>query len=192
MEKDNLNKVESSLRNLFSKFVNNPFYYFYEEDVRVELAQLLKNTFHEIEVNYFDNKIITSPIKCEYPSNLANKQKHDIVLVKQNGHQNIYNLDLSIIFELKLGSKNYDRCGELKEDIKKLLNYNSQLEFGIALYFYQDIIDENNFLIWFNDIIDEFIKIEIDEIVIEPKVVNTFIITPNKTILKAIKYKEFH
>ncbi|MBK7103824.1 MAG: hypothetical protein IPH62_00870 [Ignavibacteriae bacterium] len=191
MEENNLLIFESSLKELFSKFANNPFYFFYEEDVRVELAQILKSKFKNIEIDHLKNKIITSPIKCEYPSSLANKQKHDIVQVKKNSLNNIYNLDLSVIIELKLGSINYDRCGVFKEDIKKLLSYNSQLDFGIALYFYQNNIDEKYFTNWFNDIVVNFNQIEFQQLTIEPKVVNTFIITPN-TILKTFTYKEFY
>lgn len=191
MENDYNSVLIVSLKELFSQFSSNPYYYFYEEDVRIDLALKLMQHIKPIEFSHFQRSIQTIPIKCEYPSSLASKQRHDIVFVKPNGLSNIYNLDIPIAIELKLGSKSYDRCSEFKEDVKKLLGYTSDNFIGIAIYFYQDDIDSILFEKWFEDIVEKFEKIEIENITIDVSRVNSFIITPDKSVLKAISYKAY-
>ncbi len=192
MEENNyFSIIEHCLRELILNFQSNPYYYFYEEDIRVDLATRLINKTKTKEFIHFENKIITTPVKCEYPGILANKLRHDIVLVKQNSLNNIYQLDLPIIIELKLGSKSYDRCAVFKEDIKKLLNYNTNTSLCIALYFYQDLADNKLFSSWFSDIINEFIELETNNITLDNRLVNSFIIPPSKNILKSISYINF-
>jgi len=188
-ENSYLELLRVSLVELLLKYRRNPYYYFYEEDIRVELARLLIDKFSTIKVEHSQNIITTSPVKCEYPSTSDNKKRHDIVIVNQNGLKDIYNLDLSVIIELKLGSKSYDRCSEFKEDIIKILGYDLNIKLGIALYFYQDEINHSNFLGWFSDIINEFILVDIEKLTLEPNCLNTFIITPSQSVLKAISYK---
>jgi hypothetical protein len=72
-----LNLLHIALIELLAKYKSNPYYYFYEEDIRVDLAQLLINKFDNIEVQHFNQKITTTPVKCEYPSSLANNDRHD-------------------------------------------------------------------------------------------------------------------
>lgn len=184
--------IQQSLAEIITKFIQNPYNYFYEEDVRVDFAQILIRKFSLIEIEHFGAKIITSPVKCEYPSSLATKDRHDIVIVKSNNMKNIYNLDLPVIIELKLGSKSYDRCSDFKLDIKKILGYSTHIDFGIALYFYQDLVDLNNFTKWFDDIVNEFQQISTDDLSISHGCLNTFIITPNKLLLKSISYKNIY
>ena len=97
---------------------------------------------------------------------------------------NIYNLNLPIVIELKMGSKCYDRCAEFKEDIKKLLGYCLDKNFiGIAILFYQDEIETNLFEGWLNDTVDKLKLIEHNKIELKEASVNCFIITPSKYIL---------
>ena len=190
MENNNYYSVLiASLKDLFIQFNDNPYDYFYEEDVRVDLAQKLMHYIKPIEFIHFKRSIRTIPIKCEYPSSLASKQRHDLVFVEPNSLSNIYNLDIPIAIELKLGSKSYDRCSEFKEDIKKFLGYTLDNFIGICIYFYQDEIDLILFEKWFEDIVEKFEKIDAENITIDISAVNSFIVTPNKSILKAISYK---
>ncbi|MHB1687903.1 MAG: hypothetical protein ACYCVH_11065 [Ignavibacteriaceae bacterium] len=180
----------SALKDMFDQFIRNPYYYFYEEDLRVYLAQQLFQQIKPIEVKHLGKPIITIPIKCEYPSNSANGKRHDIVFIKRDDSKNIYTFDIPIAIELKLGSKSYDRCSEFKEDIKKLLEYKSidPNNLGIAIYFYQDEIDNKLFIEWFRDIVEEFDKVEIDNITFDSPSVNSFIVTQS-SVLSAVSYK---
>ena len=76
--------LEITLNEFFLNFIKNPYCYFYEEDIRVDLVKKLIERTDYIELSHFNKNIITSPIKCEYPSSLATKQRHDIVFVKSN------------------------------------------------------------------------------------------------------------
>lgn len=186
MEIEILQKV---LNNFVNSYRSNPFKYFYEEDIRVNIGNDLLNNFETVEFTHQNSIINTSPIKFEYPSSFASKQRHDIVYLKANASKNIYNLDISIAIELKLGSLSYDRCAKFKEDILKLIGGYSNKEFtGIAVYFYQDKINSKLFQEWFNDIIENFEIIYSQQIILEKSKVNTFIITP-EYILKANNYR---
>lgn len=181
-------KIQNAINRIIKRFSNNPYYYFYEEDLRVEFGMELLNEFEKIDFVYKNNIIKTSPIKFEYPSQQSNKQRHDIVLLKPDTANNIYNLELSSAIELKLGSKIYDRCADFKEDIRKLLGYSDTEFLGVALYFYQDIIDSSLFTIWFNDIIESFENIKTKNNIEINNGLNTFIILPNE-ILRVNKLK---
>jgi hypothetical protein len=155
----------------------------------VDLGNDLVNNFKTVEFIHKNTIVNTSPIKFEYPSSFASKQRHDIVLLKKNSSNNIYNLDIPVAIELKLGSLSYDRCAKFKEDILKLLGGYSNKEFtGIAVYFYQDKIDPNLFKEWFIDTIENFEIINLNLFTLEESKVNSFIITP-EYILKANDYK---
>jgi hypothetical protein len=183
-----INKIQSSINRIIQRFSENPYYYFYEEDIRVELGMDLLSEFEKTSCTHYDRIIKTSPIKFEYPSQQSNKQRHDIVLLKPESSNNIYKLELSSAIELKLGSRIYDRCSDFKEDIRKLLGYSYNEFIGVALYFYQDVIDSNLFNIWFNDIVESFESIRgVNNIKINYGL-NTFIILPSE-ILKVIKLK---
>lgn len=185
----NIVTIQNSINKIIQRFCREPFCYFYEEDIRVDLGNELVNNFKTVEFIHKNTKINTSPIKFEYPSSFASKQRHDIVLLKANASKNIYNLDISMAIELKLGSLSYDRCAKFKEDILKLIGGYSNKEFtGIAIYFYQDKIDAKLFQDWFNDTIENFEIINSDQIIIEQLKVNTLIITP-EYILKANNYR---
>jgi hypothetical protein len=180
----------STLIDTFNRFSENPYYYFYEEDIRVDIVPKLIQQINPINVKHFDKNIQTIPIKCEYPI-LSSKQKHDIVFILPNDLNNIYNLDIPIAMELKLGSKSYDRCSEFKEDIKKLKYYKSMKDdyLGIAIYYYQDDIDHKYFREWFSDIVEQFDDLKIEDITFNYSKVNSFIITPSNTVLSAVRYK---
>lgn len=183
--------TQNSINKIIQRFCKEPFYYFYEEDIRVDLGNELVNNFKTVEFIHKNTMINTSPIKFEYPSSSASKQRHDIVFLKANASKDIYNLEISIAIELKLGSLSYDRCAKFKEDILKLIGGYSNKEFtGIAVYFYQDKIDSKLFQEWFNDIIENFEIINSNQIILEQSKVNTFIITP-EYILKANNYRVF-
>ncbi|GIK21411.1 MAG: hypothetical protein BroJett005_08250 [Ignavibacteriota bacterium] len=181
--------IQNSINKIIQRFSQNPFHYFYEEDIRVDLGNDLVNNFKTVEFIHKNTIVNTSPIKFEYPSSFASKQRHDIVLLKKNSSNNIYNLDIPVAIELKLGSLSYDRCAKFKEDILKLLGGYSNKEFtGIAVYFYQDKIDPNLFKEWFIDTIENFEIINLNLFTLEESKVNSFIITP-EYILKANNYK---
>ena len=186
---DELLLVENCLKEKAIKFVNNPYFYFYEEDIRADFAHYMLKQVQAETFPHMDKRISTIPIKFEYPSSFASKQRHDIVFLKPNASNNIYNLDISIAIELKLGSLSYDRCAKFKEDINKLIGGHKQKPFtGLAVYFYQDKINKELFNTWFNDTMELEI-INVNQISIEKLEVNTFIITPEENILKAKGYK---
>jgi hypothetical protein len=190
MANDNYKSIVSSaFIDILKQFRENPYYYFYEEDIRVDLAQKLIKESEQIEVTHphSHKKILTTPIKCEYPGNQQNNNRHDIVFVQRNSFDNIYILDIPVIIELKLGSKSYDRCSEFKEDIKKLLGYkyNHSINLGIAVYFYQDEVESKLFDIWFRDIIEKFKKVEMEKITFDSPdspLINSFIVTPDSIL----------
>lgn len=182
-------KIQNSINKIIQRFCQTPFYYFYEEDIRVDLGNELVNNFKTVEFTHQNIIVNTSPIKFEYPSGFASKQRHDIVLLKADASKNIYNLDILNAIELKLGSLSYDRCAKFKDDILKLIGGCLNKEFtGIALYFYQDKINPKLFQEWFKDTIGNFEIINSNQINLEQSKVNTFIITP-EYILKANNYK---
>ncbi len=184
--------IQNSINKVIQQFAQNPFNYFYEEDIRVDLGNDLLSNFKVADFTHNNSIISTSPIKFEYPSSFASKQRHDIVLLKKNASNNIYSLDISVAIELKLGSLSYDRCSKFKDDIIKLFGGYINKEFtGLALYFYQDKIDSNLFEDWFKDIIESFEIILQNQISIDKLKVNTFIITP-EYILKAKSYRLLH
>jgi|SRR5690606_23204264 len=181
--------VENWLNTISTNYFSNPYFYFYEEDIRADFAFYMLGKIQATIFTHINKEISTSPIKFEYPSSFASKQRHDIVFLKANNSKNIYNLDISIAIELKLGSLSYDRCAKFKEDILKLLGGYSIKEFtGIAIYFYQDKIDSKLFKEWFNDTVESFEIINSNEIRLEELKVNTFIISP-EYILKANNYR---
>ena len=184
-----LSLVETCLKEKANKFISNPNFYFYEEDIRADFAFYMLEKIQPTTFTHVNREISTLPIKFEYPSSFASKQRHDIVFLRANASKNIYSLDISIAIELKLGSLSYDRCAKFKEDILKLLGGYSNKEFtGIAVYFYQDNIDSKLFKEWFNDTVESFEIINSNEINLEESKVNTFIITP-EYILEAKNYR---
>ncbi len=180
--------IQNSINKIIKQFIENPFFCFYEEDIRVELGNDLLCNFKTVEFTNGNDIVNTSPIKFEYPSSYASKQRHDIVFLEKNNSNNIYSLNIPVAIELKLGSSNYDRCAKFKEDILKLFGGIQNKKFtGIAIYFYQDEKESDLFYSWFKDIIKSFEIIKAGCINIENLKVNSFIITP-KYILKAKEY----
>ena len=185
----NLILVEEVFKQILKRFVKEPYYYFYEEDIRADFAFNFISQIKPIEYMHIENKISTLPLKFEYPSSVDDKKRHDIVFLKLDSGKDIYKLDISIAIELKLGSKSYDRCAKFKKDIAKLARCKNFQDFtGIALYFFQDKIDYNLFNTWFKDTIESFDKININQISIEKSAINTFIVIPEEYVFKAKTY----
>lgn len=178
----------SGLQNMFARFQKSPYSYFYEEDIRVELASDLKNALPLIEVLHNDQIVRTSCVKCEYPSNNIQRYNHDIVFVKANSND-IYNLEISVALEIKLGSNNYDRCKKFKKDIRKLRSLQNESFTGICIYFFQDNLDVDKHISWYSDITDAFLQKPIDEIEIHQGEITTIIVGPNKELLITNCYK---
>lgn len=168
-------RFEKALKEFIKKFSFNPFFFFYEEDIRADLSVFLSNYFDELNFNVKEgfNKILgldvikSSPVKCEYPRNLNKKNRFDVAIL-YNDSDDFYNCDVKIAIEIKLGSILYDRVGKFKEDIKKLrsrLNENLTRNFlGVGIYFYQNNIDLKNILRWFPEINQEIREIRINDI----------------------------
>lgn len=198
--KDKLTLIKNDLLKVIVQFKQNPFLYFYEEDLRVDLVTSMKNSldesiFFNIPSNFnsiCDSSFIiqkkhikSSPIKTEYPVILKNKRRFDIVYLENNGYD-FYNLKPKLAIELKLGSDliGSDKCLQFKKDFKKLVKYRNLMIMqnetftGIATYFYQtEIKDKLLFNKWFSD---TFLLSEIDytKLTIEENCVNVIIVYP--------------
>ena len=179
-----LTKIQESVNFIFGKFSLNPYRYFYEEDLRVELGYQLLENFDSVSFKNRDNVIKTSPIKFEYPSSLKNGKRHDIVLLKPNEYNDIYNCDISCAIELKLGSKITDRCADFKEDLKKLSNYKMKEFIGIALFFYQDNVAFDLLKKWFEDISSDFEVIKLNGGISINYGNNFYIVRPGNEIIR--------
>ncbi len=194
-----LKKFKDAIFNTVKSFYNNPFIFFYEEDLRVFIThKLIEESFEKVKFeikkdfqNHLGkNPIYSLPIKAEYPPTSKKKKRFDIVYLENNGFD-FYNLPVTVALELKLGSKIYDRCNKFKDDIKKLvesLSTKGDLNFcGIALYFYQNDDSLANINKDFGEttLFEEFVIAK--EFNLTDNLVHVFIITPTR-----IYYSEKH
>ena len=159
---ENISFFTIAIKNLLVKFHANPFYFFYEEDVKTYLLSQLSNMFDEEEFSVrhdFVNKLSVSkiksiPIKSEYPYVRGKISKYDISLIEAIG-DNHYDLPSSIVIELKLGSAIYDRCSNFKDDLRKLIFYRNNAEtnnsLGISLFLNQSSLTEKEIKSWLMD-----------------------------------------
>lgn len=160
---------EGVLVDFINKFITNPFYYFYEEDLRCSLISNLADSFKEIKFNVkpdFVTKlknitIYSTPIKCEYPHSGKNHNRFDIAFIESIS-EDFYNCEVRIGVEIKFGSPIYKRKSGFIKDIDKLKKKFSESlvnQFlGIGLYFYQGAITIDDIKKWFPETTIEVIE----------------------------------
>lgn len=153
--------LEKVLNDFINEYQSTPIKYFYEEDLRAELLNLLlrENIFNvKIPItpgngwlkDYLligEKEIDTSGIKAEYPSN----KRFDIAFIDPNRitAENLYNhyiFECLFAVEIKLSQKD-NQNSAFKLDIEKLKDYKKSHHFftGIAINFEQNLnINLNN------------------------------------------------
>lgn len=161
METNNLLlKVKQALNEVIMEFQPNPFNFFYEEDIRATLYCKFKEKFKDNMGSYgidkqfkdlikiLNGKMDSNIVKAEYPTGFS-KEWFDIAVLHPN-HNDSYKCPVQVGIEIKLGSKETKMqryVSSFLKDIESLAEYqkHSTKSFtGIALYFYQTILDDSN------------------------------------------------
>ncbi len=191
--KQNILNFTKAIKNVISKFQSNPFYFFYEEDVKLYLYSQLLNLFDEEEfpirkdfaISFGIDKIKSTPIKAEYPHRSGEISKYDISLIEAIG-ENHYEMPSSIAVELKLGSVKHDCWSGFVDDLRKLLMFkmisNLENKLGIAIYFYQSAFKEDEIKKWLKDFSYDFTLISIDEFTMFDDEISALIVTSESKI----------
>lgn len=145
--------VTESLQSLIKTYQTNPANYFYEEELRSELFNVLRNKFIDLSTNllkddwftfYADNTI--NPVKAEYGKDSGYFSKYnisDIDIAVFSDRQlddemtNNFNRYCDIIIELKYSTEKFNsRHGGFIDDIRKIRNAKHNGNFlGLALCF---------------------------------------------------------
>ncbi len=157
-----IKKVSRSIKEISIEFMDNPFEYFYEEDIRSALFRKLIDVFpnkkfpvkEDLKQKLGRSEITSSPIKTEY---CIDSKKIDIAYLEHEGID-FYNMRVSVAIEIKLGSNIHDVVAGVKKDIKKLekIKVKSSKPFlGIVIFFFQNSITKNKILEWFNDVFNQ-------------------------------------
>jgi hypothetical protein len=184
-----IGKIRSVLIKFIKNFQNNPFQYFYEEDIRASLYVLLKS---EINImRNFPTKIYseglgrdlinTSIVKSEYPS----FSRFDIAILRCSEETDYYNQPVDIAIELKLGSHKIfsDQTAGFKSDINKLKkyknNHTNENFTGLAIYFCQTDIEGAEIDEWYKDLSKKFELVEINQLLFETNKVYAIIVPTN-------------
>jgi hypothetical protein len=193
-------KVENLLRKFIHQFQHNPFEYFYEEDIRSSLLAFIKQglnlasdfptlTFEKV----IEKSIIKSSIvKAEYPAH----KRFDIAILEYEATKDLYNQPVFLAIEIKLGSHKIgtDRTAGFISDIIKLKENVTSFEgfVGVAIYFCQTSITQNNIDRWYKGW--DFNSINVDQLNLNVGHLYAIIIpgkTTEKIFLSSInKYKE--
>lgn len=181
------------INKLIVKFHSNPYYFFYEEDMKIFLYSQLTDRFEEEEflvrndfAKIFNTKKIKSiPIKSEYPLNRGTTSKYDLTYIEAVG-DNHYELPSSVVIELKLGSGIYDRCGPFKDDLLKLIMFRTttklQNSLGISIYFYQSSLSQHDIEKWLTDFNYKIDCIRLDELILSANNIFSIIVSSNRNI----------
>jgi hypothetical protein len=158
----NIDSFTKAINKVIEKFHSNPFFFFYEEDIKNYFYSHLLDSCEEEEFpvrSDFAKKLIIKkvksiPIKLEYPFNRGATSKYDVTLIEPIG-DNHYEMPSSIAVELKLGAKGNDQCGPYKDDLLKLILFRStsklQNNLGISIYFYQSSLKQLDIEKWLVD-----------------------------------------
>lgn len=186
-----IEKIRQALIKFIKSFQEDPFQYFYEEDVRASLYTLLKTEIN-IERDYPTkiysevlgcNLISTAIVKAEYPSFI----RFDIAILSHSDKDDFYNQPVNVAIELKLGSHKLhsDKTAGLKSDINKLKAYQNKLlneSFtGLAIYFCQTEIEKIYIDEWYKDLSGKFHLIEVNQLNFKMEKVSAIIVPVNKT-----------
>jgi len=192
-----IDKFGKALTRCFKNFKENPFAFYYEEDIRVNLMNELIINLEGIYYlpseklkEYEDiktHKLL--PLKAEYPHIKDRIGRFDIAFTEEEG-ESIYHLPVSIAIELKLG---LDQSGSLKKDVNSLLEYKEQSKTkhfsGIAIYFHQKTLIEEEARGWFKDSFIRFEKTTEDTTTITDDAVNIFLVSKNLTLFQKINQR---
>jgi len=169
-----LEKVNKVLIEFIKNFQNNPFEYFYEEDLRASLQNLLISEIN-IRIDFptkiyskvlGTNYINSSIVKSEYPS----FRRFDIAVLGYNDDADFYNQPVNVAIELKLGSHLIysDKTAGFKSDIMKLKDYlnshRNERFTGLAIYFCQTEIKKNDIDEWYKDLSRIISSIEVTQL----------------------------
>jgi hypothetical protein len=184
-----IRQTEILLIDFIEDFQQNPFEYFYEEDIRAVLLIKLKSSFKNIFADFptlsyakqiKSSFIKSSIIKAEYPS----YKRFDIAFLSHQQDKDFYNQPIFMAIEIKLGSHNIgaDKTAGFKSDIIKLEESYSQYKkenfIGVAIYFCQTPVKQDDIVKWYGG--TEFQEIEKKEIVFEDNNIYALLVPSEK------------
>ncbi len=132
--------IIESIKKFNEEFKSMPYNFFYEEDIRARLFNILRDMIkYQIEIkrgrfgtNNCEKKILINPVKSEYSQargfkNRYNEVKFDIVILDEDKEEDFYLLPCQSIIEIKYSlNKHHEKVIEHIDDIKKIMNYFSQ------------------------------------------------------------------
>jgi len=189
-DKENIvKKTNELLIKFINEFQQNPFEYFYEEDIRASLYAILNSGINvrcDFPTKDYSEQIKSpiiqsSVIKAEYPY----YKRFDIAFLSYQKEKDFYNQPVFMAIEIKLGSHEIgsDKTAGFKGDIVKLRDclttYGDEGFIGIALYFCQTLILKEDIDRWYKEI--SFEQIDLSQIVLSKNNVYAIIVAGKKS-----------
>ena len=152
--------VKIALSETIGEFRENPFDFFYEEDIRATLFYKLKQKIedegtYDIDDQFVDLKKIypegikSNLVKSEYPYAGFARKRFDVAVLHAS-HNDFYKCPVQIGIEIKMGSKEtkmepvsgyFENIVSLREYSDHLLKQKKSFT-GIAIYFYQTKLEQ--------------------------------------------------
>jgi hypothetical protein len=187
--------ILSSIRKLHEEFRENPYEFFYEEDIRARLYDILKNEIsYKVKLTkslygtdeWHKKEIEINPVKCEYSQVVSdyNKKfgasKFDIVVLKQDTAENFFLWPCAAIIEIKYSTDQQGaKIGGHKLDIEKVSNYRVNDAIKLAIHFDLYKLEDNQINKWYKDKNIKFKKLTDDTLELSSSITYAFYITPN-------------
>ena len=151
--------VKIALSETIGEFRENPFDFFYEEDIRATLFYKLKQKIEDEGTNDIDDQFVdlkkiypegikSNLVKSEYPYAGIARKRFDVAVLHPSDND-FYKCSVQIGIEIKMGSKEtkmepvsgyFENIVSLREYSNHLLKQKKSFT-GIAIYFYQTKLD---------------------------------------------------
>ncbi|MBN1638752.1 MAG: hypothetical protein JW866_07285 [Ignavibacteriales bacterium] len=165
---ENLSKILlDSIQEITKEFQEMPYNFFYEEDLRARLYNILREKINykiNLPIEKFGTKewknknnvekLEINPVKAEYSQvkfykNLFGKSKFDIVILKDNNKEtDFYLWPCSVIIEIKYSTNEMGQnAGRHYDDLIKIQNYKYKNSIKISLHFDLYDIDQEKIAI---------------------------------------------